>query len=81
MNLDTEQGMQEAMEWTTNFIGMINEGGVWAIPRSDALYQIYHKEQRVVRLTPSFDGPTERVFRKLGFDVSQEACLTDKTGD
>lgn len=72
MNLDTEQGMQDAMEWTTNFISMINDGGVWAIPRSDALYQIHHKDKFVIRLTTNFDGPTERVFRKLGFDILQK---------
>lgn len=72
MNIDTEDGMLNAVEWTKDFLSLINEGGIWAVPRSNALYQIYSRQEFVIRLSPGYDAPTERVLRELGFNILQK---------
>ena len=40
MNLATEKGFRQALDWTRAHLDMVADGGVWAIPRSGCIIRI-----------------------------------------
>ena len=46
-DLDTKEGMKNAVAWTENMFSLINEGGAWAIPRSGTIVRVSHKDKTV----------------------------------
>jgi hypothetical protein len=68
-DLDTEEGMAQAKEWLAHHATRITEGGLWLIPRTHSVYQIWNGQKRVRCQSPSRDGPTDRVFIALGWKV------------
>jgi cyanophycinase-like exopeptidase len=67
INIDTPEGMKQAVEWQTDFISILNEGGKWAVPRSNAIYTIHHSEKTVERAVG--DSDVDRVFEAMGWKV------------
>ncbi len=74
-DIESKQGMKNAVEWVTTFLQQINEGGLWVIPRSSAIYEILHSEKRVIRVSPAGDKATERVLKAMGWtvDIGEQA--------
>lgn len=50
LNLDTKEGMADAVRWFLSLTFMINEGGKWAVPRSNSIYKIEHSTETITRL-------------------------------
>lgn len=69
IDLDTPEGLQEAIKWQTNFISILGEGGKWAVPRSNAIYTIYHSKKLALRETP--DEAVDYIFNKMGWTVQE----------
>lgn len=70
MNIDTPQGMQDAVRWTKDHFAQIKPGGVWMVPRSGTILQIFHSVKRV-RITagPLPDPSLARVIEAMGWTV------------
>ncbi len=68
-DIESKQGMRNAVEWLSAFVNQIKDGGMWAIPRSGSGYKILHSEKRAVRITESRDKSVERVFKEMGWSV------------
>ncbi len=68
--IGTPEGMAQASEWTAAFIlaPLNHAGGVWAVPRSGAIYRINQIEKSVVRQA-GIDSAVEKVFENLGYRV------------
>ncbi len=69
-NLNTAEGMANAIRWTEELLATLNEGGVWAIPRSSSGYMLVDRKDKLIRLTfGQGDGATERVLAEAGWRV------------
>ena len=68
MNLDTDEGMIAAKAWLQNTIDMLKDGGMWAIPRSFAIYTFDKKNKIVTRINN--DEPTDKVLEAMGWKLN-----------
>ena len=68
-DLDTEEGMKNAVAWTTRLLDHVADGGTWAVPRSGTLIRIDKRNRlcTVVGLIP--DPSIARVLNAAGFRV------------
>lgn len=73
-DLDTEEGMANAMRWTQAMVDNLKEGGVWAIPRSGTMVTIKSKADKTVRISAGFmpDKSIARVFERMGWSIEQK---------
>lgn len=72
MNINTPQGMQDAVQWTENLFAQIKPGGTWLVPRSGTIVQIFHSS-KLVRITPGPvpDPSLARVVDAMGWTVEE----------
>jgi hypothetical protein len=68
-NINNPEGMLRAMAWTSQLISMINDMGVWGVPRSETVYQFDKKNRVVMRLVGPGDSSTETVLKAMGWIV------------
>lgn len=73
-DLHTEAGMANAVQWTSRMVDALNDGGVWAIPRSGTMVHIVSKENKEVSISAGFlpDTSIARVFEAMGWKVSRK---------
>lgn len=69
-NLDTKEGMENAITWTKTTLGALKDGGTWVIPRSLTIVTAYPSKQAVhikegVRPDPSI----RRVIQAMGWRI------------
>ena len=72
MDINTTQGMEDAKRWTTEFISLIKDGGFWAVPRSDSIYQVWHSSREFRRVSNG-ENCIDRVLKALGYTPRREA--------
>lgn len=70
MNLDTTQGMNDAINWTNNTLQMLNIGGSWIIPRSGVI--VTRTGEKSCKLAKGFseDEAILRVLKAGKWDVT-----------
>ena len=68
-NIDTEEGMANAMRWMEQTLDTPAKALIWRIPRADATY-IIDKSDRTFTRT-GVDEPTDRVLLHMGFTVKE----------
>ena len=70
MDTNTSQGMRDAIAWTENLFKMINDGGVWAVPRSTTLMVIdkVNKTATVIQQRKPDTG-IDAVLKAMGWQV------------
>jgi hypothetical protein len=70
-DLDTEAGMANAVRWTTDMLGHLKEGGVWAIPRSGLMIEVVSHKDKTYRINDemlsALDPAVERVMQAAGW--------------
>lgn len=67
-DINTEEGMRNAIEWTERCLGRLKEGGVWYVPRSCTVVQVIsheHKQLKLVSIIP--DSSVRRVLKAAGW--------------
>lgn len=69
-DLNTKQGMQNAVDWTRRMFDMVKDGGTWAVPRSGTIITIYHA-QKAVSIKQGFlpDECIEQVIKAMGWKI------------
>lgn len=75
MNIDTEEGMLQAMQWTQdNIVDRLSRNGRWAIPRSNTMCTL-DKDTRTVHMecVHGQEESVERVFLAMGWTVTKKA--------
>lgn len=72
-DLDTKEGMSNAVRWTESMIASIADGGLWIVPRSMSTVQINKttKKADIVSFYP--DPSLGRVLREMGYTVTERA--------
>ena len=69
-NLDTKQGMVNAMIWTKKLIEQLNDGGKWLVPRSGTVVTFDKKTQTATVDAPFARDPSvTRVLKSLGWKI------------
>lgn len=72
MNIDTEQGMKDAVAWQEAHIAFVKDGGTWIVPRSNTFITINHKDKRATFVSSANPEPTiVRVFKAMGWEVDE----------
>ena len=69
-DLDTEEGMKNAMEWTGRTLSHIKQGGTWMLPRSGTMVKVDH-EYKTAYVIEGFapEDSTVRVLEALGWTI------------
>lgn len=69
-DLDTTEGMKNAIAWTENLFKNAKHGAKWFVPRSETLVCIYPKHKTVEIYEGSRpDTSIERVIKAMGWTV------------
>lgn len=72
MDINTPEGMAEAVAWLKyHLLIRVAENGVWAIPRSRALYQVVSKDRKTYATYGPRDAATDRVLAEAGWTETQ----------
>lgn len=68
-DLDTEEGMNNAIEWTTNAMALLKFGGCWIVPRSGTV--VTRVDEQHVHVREFIPDPSiKRVLVAAGYVVS-----------
>lgn len=69
-DLDTKEGMVNAMLWTRKLIDTLNDGGSWLVPRSGTVVTVDKKTKTATVSAPFMRDPSViRVLTALGWKV------------
>lgn len=70
MDINTSQGMKDAIAWTENLFKTVNDGGMWAVPRSATIMQIdkINKKATIVQQGRP-DTSIDAVLKAMGWEV------------
>lgn len=69
-DIDTPEGMDNAVRWTQATFATIKDGGKWVIPRSNTIVTIDHTNKTAYVVTgdaPEFN--VDRVINAMGWEV------------
>lgn len=69
-DLDTPQGMANAVAWQKSLVRWIKDGGAWGVPRSESVYHLYKTKKVAVRI--GGEEAIDRVFKAMGWEVREE---------
>jgi hypothetical protein len=72
-DLDTKDGMNNAVTWTRNMFETIKDGGAWMVPRSMTMVRVNHTDKVatiIVGLVP--DPSLRRVIEAMGWTVVEQ---------
>lgn len=73
MDISTPEGMRAAVEWQTRHVGMLNDGGIWLVPRSNTIIHINHGEQIATFDTAGSEPDIRNVFLAMGWAVMNKS--------
>lgn len=72
-DLNTVGGMNRAVEWTRSMFEQLKDGGVWMVPRSGTIVQVFKSERRVVITQgPMPDTAIAQVIKAMGWTVKEK---------
>lgn len=70
-DINTKDGMANAVAWTENLFKMMSEGGSWLVPRSMTIVKVYPLKQEVeVTRGHALDKSIEKVIKAMGWKVT-----------
>lgn len=73
-DLDTEDGMANAIAWTDNLFSTIKEGGTWFVPRSSTWMKVSHARKEVTITDQWIPDPSiNRVVQAMGWTIKEQA--------
>lgn len=71
-DLDTNEGMANAMQWTTDHFAKLKDGGIWIVPRSGTLVQVHHTDKTATIHNATPDPSIKRVIKAMGWTVVEK---------
>ena len=72
-NIDTEEGLANAVAWQERLVATITPGGRWYVPRSGTIYMLDHDGKQAKRVAGLCPEPLiTRVFEAMGWKVIDE---------
>jgi hypothetical protein len=72
-DLDTEEGMANAVAWTNRTLETLKDGGIWGVPRSGMLVRMVSHSDKVLRVIegPMPDPSIPRVLKAAGWTLTK----------
>lgn len=72
-DLDSVEGMNNAITWTRNMFSLIKDNGTWMVPRSMTMVRINHTD-KIATLVVGFapDPSLRRVIEAMGWTVIEQ---------
>jgi hypothetical protein len=72
-DLDTEEGMANAIAWTNRTLETIKDGGIWGVPRSGMLVRVVSHKDKKVRVIEGLmpDPSIPRVLKAAGWTLTK----------
>ena len=69
-DLDTKEGMVNAIIWTKKLIDSLNDGGTWLVPRSGTMVT-FDKKKQIATVDAPFarDPSVTRVLAAMGWKI------------
>ena len=78
-DLDTPEGMANAIAWTEKALTCLNDGGRWVIPRSLTIVTAYPSRKAVQIKDGVVPDPSiRRVIREMGWEI-EVLCASTQT--
>lgn len=72
-DLDTKDGMANAVQWTTEHFAKLKDGGMWLVPRSGVMAQVRHTDKTATLHTGVMPDPSiRRVIKAMGWTVKEK---------
>jgi len=72
-DLNTVGGMNRAVEWTRSLFEGLKDGGMWIVPRSRTIVQVFKSERRVIITNgPMPDAAIADVIKSMGWAVTEK---------
>lgn len=71
-NIDTKEGMENAIRWQQGLIDSINDGGFWMVPRSLSIFRLDKKNKIAVQETGMSEPTIIKVFEAMGWTAVTE---------
>lgn len=70
MDIDTADGMAEAVKWQSQFLELMGDGGKWGVPRSESIYEV-HPTKKIAIRERNGEEEIDRVFKAMGWEVKR----------
>lgn len=72
-DLDTKQGMRNAVTWTQQLFDAMSDNASWAVPRSGTIIRI-NKKEKLATITGGYlpDPSLRRVIEAMGWTVIEK---------
>lgn len=71
-NLDTPDGMANAVVWLNNCLEHLVEGGTWIVPRSASLVKVVSHDRKLCEVFIGLPDPAiKRVIKEAGWTIVQ----------
>lgn len=72
-DLNTVGGMNRAVEWTRDLFESLRDGGMWVLPRSGTMVQVFKSERRVIITQGPIPDPSIKdVVEHMGWTVTEK---------
>ena len=68
-DLDTKDGMANAVQWTTEHFAKLKDGGIWIVPRSGTLVRVNHTDKTATIHNTTPDPSIKRVIEAMGWTI------------
>lgn len=71
-DIETKDGMANAVQWTEQMFNQIKDGGAWMLPRSGTIVRINHKDRTVSITAGQYpEASLRRVISAMGWKINQ----------
>ena len=82
-NFELDNPSESVLDWCRGLVAAAAQDAVWGIPRSGTTFRIDKKNKTLVLIMPGRDDgddfrATKRVFRHIGWDVTEDKSGTAK---
>jgi hypothetical protein len=78
-DLDTTDGMANAIAWTENCLSLIRTGGTWFVPRSGTVVTVLNHSTKLCKVLSTLPDPSiERVLRAAGWRINPAGYSEEK---
>jgi hypothetical protein len=81
MNIDTPEGMMQAVAQQQALIDQIIQGGRWVVPRSGSIYMLDQGGKRAMCVLGGRVPKVDRVFAAMGWTVVESVNAGGRNDD
>lgn len=77
LNINNPSEMELAKAWTQNMISLLNEGGMWGVPRSESCYRFWKTSKEYEIIQGDGEDCINRVLAELGYKEKEREVSSE----